>query len=61
MPIFKRRRRNAVDADPIGAFWSWWSGSGAAAVAGAIARQEPADVNVELNERIARISPDLEW
>ena len=61
MPIFKRRRRNAVDADPIGAFWSWWSGSGATAVADAITRRQPTDVNVELNERIARINPDLEW
>ncbi len=61
MPIFKRRRRNAADADPIGAFWSWWSGSGATAVADAITRRQPTDVNVELNERIARINPDLEW
>ncbi|RZU19838.1 uncharacterized protein DUF695 [Kribbella rubisoli] len=61
MPIFKRRRRNAAEADPIGAFWSWWSGSGATAVADAITRRQPTDVNVELNERIARINPDLEW
>lgn len=61
MPIFKRRRRNAVEADPIGAFWSWWSTSGATAVADAVTRRQPTDVNEELNERIAQISPDLEW
>ena len=33
MPIFKRRRQTVVQADPIGAFWSWWSATGAAVVA----------------------------
>jgi hypothetical protein len=61
MPIFKRRKRNVVEADPVGAFWSWWSATGAAYVADAIARQEPTDANAPLTERIARIHPDLEW
>ncbi|MFD7156691.1 DUF695 domain-containing protein [Kribbella sp. NPDC059898] len=61
MPIFKRRRRNAVQADPIGAFWSWWTTTGGAAVADAVARREPGGANAELTERIGRIHPDLEW
>jgi uncharacterized protein DUF695 len=61
MPIFKRRKRTAVEADPIGAFWSWWSESGAALVADAIARQVPADLSDVLTDLIARIDPDLEW
>ena len=52
MPIFKRRRRNAVEADPIGAFWSWWSSAGAGGVADAVGRREPAGANAELNERV---------
>ncbi|GAA2798424.1 DUF695 domain-containing protein [Kribbella solani] len=61
MPIFKRRKRIVVDADPIGAFWSWWAGTGATTVADAVTRRQPADANATLNERIARIHPDLEW
>ena len=61
MPIFKRRRRTVVEADPIGAFWSWWSASGAAVVADSIARTEPTETSGLLTERIAEIHPDLEW
>jgi len=61
MPIFKRRRRTVVEADPIGAFWSWWSASGAAVVADSIARKEPTETSGLLTERIAEIHPDLEW
>jgi hypothetical protein len=61
MPIFKRRRRNAAKADPIGAFWSWWTTTGGSFVAAAVARRDPADANAELSTRIARIHPDLEW
>jgi hypothetical protein len=61
MPIFKRRRHNVVEADTIGAFWSWWTLSGAAQVADAVTQQEPAATSADLSERIARIHPDLEW
>ncbi|HET6739446.1 MAG TPA: DUF695 domain-containing protein, partial [Kribbella sp.] len=61
MPIFKRRRRNAAEADPIGAFWSWWTTTGAGAVAAAVAGQEPTEANAELSRRVGRIHPDLEW
>ena len=61
MPIFKRRKRIAVDADPIGGFWSWWSSTGAVSVAEAIARRQPTDANAALTERIGRIHADLEW
>ncbi|GAA3140660.1 hypothetical protein JOF29_000462 [Kribbella aluminosa] len=61
MPIFKRRRRNAVEADPIGAFWSWWTTTGAGLVADAVARREPSATNADLTERLGRIHPELEW
>ncbi len=61
MPIFKRRRRSAANAEPIGAFWSWWIDSGAALVADAIARDEPTEMSAVLFERIGRIHADLEW
>ncbi|MEU4190679.1 DUF695 domain-containing protein [Kribbella sp. NPDC026611] len=61
MPIFKRRKRNVVEADPIGAFWSWWSAAGADEVAEAIARREPTGANAALTEWIGRIHADLEW
>ena len=61
MPIFKRRRQTVVEADPIGAFWSWWSATGAAVVADSIARKEPTETSGLLTERIAEIHPDLEW
>ncbi|WP_433162837.1 DUF695 domain-containing protein [Kribbella sp. CA-247076] len=60
MPIFKRRKRTTGEADRIGAFWSWWTGSGATLVAGAVARQQPAEAAV-LSEHLGRIHPDLEW
>ncbi len=61
MPIFKRRRRSAANAEPIGAFWSWWIDSGAALVADAIARDEPTEMSAVLFERIGRIHAYLEW
>ncbi|MEV5962947.1 DUF695 domain-containing protein [Kribbella sp. NPDC051952] len=61
MPIFKRRKRTVVEADPIGAFWSWWTASGASEVADAVARQEPTGASPALTERIGLIHPDLEW
>ena len=45
MPIFKRRRQSTGEADPIGAFWSWWTESGAAMVADAIARRQPTETS----------------
>ncbi len=61
MPIFKRRKRTVVEADPIGAFWSWWTEAGAAQVADAIARKEPTETSSALTELIGRIHQDLEW
>ena len=61
MPIFKRRKRTVVEADPIGAFWSWWTEAGAAQVADAIARKEPSETSAALTDLIGRIHPDLEW
>src|ERR1700754_1012718 len=61
MPVFKRRRRTVVEADTLGAFWSWWAAAGAAQVADAITRQEPASANAALSEQVARIHPELEW
>jgi hypothetical protein len=61
MPIFKRRRRSTGEADPIGAFWSWWIGSGATLVADAIARQQPTETSAVLSEHLGRIHNDLEW
>ena len=61
MPIFKRRRRIVAEADPIGAFWSWWSASGSAEVADAIARQEPTETSPVLTDLIGQIQTDLEW
>lgn len=61
MPIFKRRKRITPDADPIGAFWSWWTETGAATVADAIARGRPTDISMQLADRIGRVHPDLEW
>ncbi|GAB2633835.1 DUF695 domain-containing protein [Kribbella swartbergensis] len=61
MPIFKRRKRSAGEADPIGAFWSWWTESGSAQVADAITRQQPGGASAVLTEHLGRIHPDLEW
>ncbi|GAA1681320.1 hypothetical protein GCM10009745_26910 [Kribbella yunnanensis] len=61
MPIFKRRKTAVVEADPIGAFWTWWTSTGATLVADAIARKEPAAIGATLSEWVNRVHPELDW
>ncbi|MFK4082638.1 DUF695 domain-containing protein [Kribbella sp. NPDC020789] len=61
MPIFKRRKAAVVEADPIGAFWSWWTATGAALVADAIDRKQPAEIGGTLSEWVNRVHPELDW
>jgi len=57
MAFFKRRN----GGDPIGAFWSWWSDTGASLVTGAIARQNPESIVGELSKRLGEIDKGLDW
>jgi hypothetical protein len=62
MPLFKRRRKaDAAGGDPIGAFWTWWTATGAAEVAAAIARQDPSTTADLLSKHVARIHGNLDW
>ncbi|ADB35400.1 hypothetical protein Kfla_6402 [Kribbella flavida DSM 17836] len=57
MRIFKRR----PVADPIEAFWGWWSAAGAEQVAAAVARKDPAATSGVLSEHVRAIDPGLDW
>ncbi|GAA0580049.1 DUF695 domain-containing protein [Kribbella sandramycini] len=61
MPIFKRRKSAAVEADPIGAFWTWWTETGAAELADAVTDGWPAGLTATFGDRISRIHPELDW
>jgi hypothetical protein len=61
MPLFKRRRGRATDADRIGEFWSWWTSTGAALVADAIARKETAETSGMISDHVRRIDDRLDW
>jgi hypothetical protein len=61
MPVFKRRKRVQGSGDPIRDFWAWWTATGAAEVAAAIARQDPSSTADVLSEHVTRVHENLDW
>jgi hypothetical protein len=60
-PGFQRRRAAVAGGDPIAAFWTWWTASGAAEIAAAIARKDPGSTADLLSRHVSRIHPNLDW
>lgn len=60
MGIF-RRNRQADGAGRSEDFWDWWTRTGAALTADALARSEPSQVAEELSRAVGAIHPELSW
>ena len=63
MRFFERHRKDADPVSPAGVFWSWWSRSGAAAVAAAVDGQDGTGQGLDdlLTARVQAMSPGLVW
>ncbi|MEP6814124.1 MAG: DUF695 domain-containing protein [Marmoricola sp.] len=60
MGIFRRNRPTGASGQPED-FWPWWSETGAATTAAALARNEPARVADDLSRAVQGVHPELSW